>query len=398
MKNILFLFLLFTSNFHNAFAVGLKSYYHKTVSFNLENGIVFSNNNKKSQVVILNQLKYLFGTLNEINAGVDFPKLKVNLNKVEDADGVFEISYSVSGKLVLPKKYHDEYLELLLPKFGDEKGLTEFLNKYKGTCSRKTYNSLETFWNYYRPHNSPCPLKNASDREDTVLLKLKVLDNSFDEEREVPYEKIFEDNKLEATIVVTKDNPQSMNDFGFEDFKSLCRKFILPPNEVQETKNECHFEVQTVFGLFVGHIFLTPNFNEGTSDFMKKITPYIKQSDYISYNGHSGMGINVNTWEQEFPLSENKYQLFYLNSCDTYGYFSGHLFERVHKFNEANLSDTAVDVLLNANPNYFGTFADTNIVLLKQLQQRAGLDAILQSLPEYQAPVIFFDDSLESIR
>lgn len=385
---------MFTPNFHNAFAVSLKSYYHKTVSFNLENGVVFSKNNEKSQAVILNQLKYLFGTLNEINAGVDFPKLKVELKKVEDFDGIFKISYSVSGKLVIPVKYYDEYLELLLPKFGDEKGLTAFLNKYKENCSRKTYNSLETFWNYYRPHNSLCPLKNASDREDTVLLKLKILDNSFAVEREVPYEKIFEDNKLEATIVVTKDNPQSMNDFGFEDFKSLCRKFILPPNEVQETENECHFEARTAFGLFVGHIFLTPNFNEGTDDFMKKITPYIKQSDYISYNGHSGMGINVNTWEQNFPLSENNYKLFYLNSCDTYGYFSGHLFERIHQFNESNVSETVIDVLLNANPNYFGTFADSNMLILQQLQKRASFNDILRGLPEYQAPVLVFENIL----
>lgn len=334
--------------------IQFSSPYVQKIHFKVDDGVVYSSNTQD----VYAQLKYLFGILNEVDAGVDFPHLKIEILSVVGN----EIRYKVSGDIAWSKSRPlPRSLVFLLPKYADEPGLTVFLNKYQKTCARKA-SVLASFWNYYRPHKEGCVI----DDEDVVQVSAELNSAPSTNETLVPdYTSIFADGKLEMTVIMTKDKPLDVNDVSIYDLSQLCGNLV----EV-----ECHRQMNERTLL---HVYLLNNFDDGPQAFLSKLEKILSISDVISYNGHSGMGANIESWMKYYPVKDKeKYQIFFFNSCDTYGYFR-------NEFLTENRQ-----VILNATPNYFGTFAYSNLSLMKGLVQQHSFYEILQSLPAIQGPLL----------
>lgn len=388
-KFLFITFLLLWGNLHAT--VKFISPNVKDVSFSVEAGKVFTTKTLFPKTIVQNQLKYLFGVLNEIDSGIDFPNLTIEILATRNNGGFLEIDYTAKGSFAWngPREIPSS-LRLILPKRGDDEGLTDFLNKYQKNCAKKT-SLVTSFWNYYRPNHEGCPLK-ASIPEDVVLLSavLKEID-SGDDKREPNYRQIFDDNILEITAIMTKENLDNPEDISIWDFNTLCDYFSKDAFLFNKANNECHSEGKRDGQIVKAHVFLIENFNDKPDIFFQKIRQYVLNSDLVTYNGHSGLGLNIESWMKFYPISKEKYQIVFLNSCDTYGYFRDEFFNRIKSLNQVQSSGEHIDVILNATPNYFGTFSDSNVNLVKKLLKSSGYSELLKSLPVEQHSLLLYE-------
>lgn len=356
MNRFLYFLLLFS---FNVFAeVNFISPSVQEIKFTIDEGIVFTNGNENPRSAIIEQLKYMFGILNEVDAGIDFPQLKIDFVSAEKG----EIHYKVNGTIAWSKaRALPRSFVFLLPKGN----LTEFLNKYQKNCARKP-SVLASFWNYYHPHNPGCVIEDG----DVVKIVARFNPEISGEENLLPnYFEIFKDNTLEMTVIMTKDHPLEVNDVSVTELQTLC------PNL---SGRECHRESFQGGVRVVLHVFLLDNFDDKPQDFLTRIQSYLVNSDVVTYNGHSGMGANIESWMKYYPVKDKeKYQIIFLNSCDTFGYFKNEF------LNEGNRQ-----VILNATPNYFGTFANSNRNIINKILENADFNEILLSLPIEQHPLV----------
>lgn len=386
-----FLFVFFCISGELYAKVGFSSPFAKKVSFTIKVGkVFFKNSSSLPETIISNQLKYLFGILNEIDSGIDFPNLKIQVKDLEVLNDMPEISYQVKGEIAWDSKREiPRTFNFLLPKRGDEAGLTEFLNKYQKNCAKKP-SSLATFWNYFRLHHEGCNLNGSSS--DVVELSAHLSEKLIARERYEPnYRQIYDDNVLEITSILTKDNPLDVYDVSISDFKNLCLYFAKDSTFINQTANECHIEGFKNGQKVKANIFLIDNFNDKPEEFLQKRSPFFSKSDLVTFNGHSGMGVNIDSWIKYYPIPKGKYQVIFLNSCDTYGYFRNEFFNRYKILNQSRSSSEYVDVILNATPNFFGTFANTNRYLVDLLLKNESFDELLKGLPFEEHSVLLYE-------
>lgn len=360
MNFLLLLVILFSS--HLSAETLFISPFVQRIQFEVKDGMSYFSAPELPEKIVQEQIKYMFGALNEVDSGIDFPQLKIDITSIEGS----EIHYRVRGEIAWSKKRPiPRSFTFSLPKFGDTAGLTSFLNKYQKNCSRKPSN-IASFWNYYRPNKSGCVIDEAD------VVKLNAEFNSiptFSESFSPDYSDIFKDNKLEMTVIMTKDRPLDVNDVSFYDLSQLCGNLV---------EQVCHREMFQHGVRVLLHAYLVNNFDDGPQEFLTKIESILSTSDVISYNGHSGMGINIESWMKYYPVKDkSKYQIFFFNSCDTYGYFRN---EFLHGGNR--------QVILNATPNYFGTFANSNLSLISKFTKSADYNEILLTLPQEQHPLL----------
>lgn len=383
--------ILFFVPFMTYAQVNLSSPTVREISFHIEKGIVNSGQADEPEKIIKNQLQYLFGVLNEMDSGIDFPNIIIKVLEINHNNQNYEISYEASGTIAWDrKKETPKTIKFLLPKRGDTEGLTEFLNKYQKNCAKKPA-SLASFWNYYRPNYTNCPLKGTLP-DDLVLLTALLSPRELDDEKREPnYRMIFDDNILEVTAVLTKDNPANEQDASILDFQKLCTFIFKDATTINQLSNECHSEGRKNGQIIKAHIFLINNFNDNPENFLLKISPFILTSDLVTYNGHSGMGTNINSWVKLYSVPQNKYQIVFINSCDTFGYFTNDFFGRYSDINQSENSSDFLDVILNATPNYFGSFANSNQSILMGLLNGNNFKDILSKLPNEQKALLLHE-------
>lgn len=384
MKNKIFLVFLFIQWGTLQAKVNFSSPVVKKVAFSIGAGTVLTKSPNPHKNSVQNQLKYLFGALNEIDSGVDFPSLTIEIESIKSNNGYSEIHFNAKGSIAWDSKRQiPKTLNIVLPKRGDEEGLTAFVNKYQEKCARKP-SSLATFWNYYRPNKANCPLKDNFS-QDTILLSVHLEESPISHTRREPnYRQIFDDNTLEISAIITKDDIANSQDISIWEFNNLCQLFSTNALTFYQIINECHSESHRNGLTIKVHVFLVDNFNDRPDLFLQKISPYLLSSDVVSFNGHSGMGVNIESWLKLYPVPKDKYQIIFLNSCDTYGYFRNEFFDQFKAINQAESSSEYLDVILNATPNYFGTFADSNSSIILGLSIGLNFNEILSKLPTSQ--------------
>lgn len=371
--------------------VEFSSPFVNKTSFSIKEGKVYSKSVSSPLSLVQNQLKYMFGILNELDSGIDFPNLKVVIINQKNINGLIETNYKASGIIAWDSKNEIPHIfKMLLPKRGDDEGLIDFLNKYQKNCAKKPA-SLGSFWNYYRPHHEGCPLKDAVT-DDVIELSARLKDKvNHEDKREPNYRQIFEDNILEITSIITKDNPVDLQDISISDFRNLCGFFAKYAISITQSSNECHTESLINGQVVKAHLFLIDNFGTQPDLFLQKLSPHLLASDVVTYNGHSGMGINIESWLKFYPIKKDKYQIIFLNSCDTFGYFRNDIFDKIKNINKTSSSSDYVDVILNATPNFFGTFTNTNKFIINSLLSNSNFTELLRSLPTEQHSLLVFE-------
>jgi hypothetical protein len=105
------------------------------------------------------------------------------------------------------------------------------------------------------------------------------------------------------------------------------------------------------------------------ADFDARFGAATEKADLVVYSGHSGLGANINAFARKAHVVKGKYQLAYLNGCQTFAYLGTALRDKKIEANGA-ADDPAgtkyLDVVANALPAY-GDDGATTMTLYKAL-------------------------------
>ena len=106
------------------------------------------------------------------------------------------------------------------------------------------------------------------------------------------------------------------------------------------------------------------------------------------YNGHAGMGDNVEALARLAEFTRGHYQIFFVNGCDTFTYANESLFEAHSRANPGSEPSKYMDILSNSMSNYFGWMANESFILIDALTERKNTyREILERFDPRQRPI-----------
>ncbi len=130
-------------------------------------------------------------------------------------------------------------------------------------------------------------------------------------------------------------------------------------------------------------LFLIDGIQTVDAAFKVKYNRRTERSDFISYNGHSGLGANIQALARLGHFLRGKYQIFMVNGCDTFAYIDDALRDAHQAANPTEGPDRYLDIIINAMPSFFDENSRSNMTVLEGLVNKrktyrqilAGFDA-----------------------
>jgi hypothetical protein len=91
-------------------------------------------------------------------------------------------------------------------------------------------------------------------------------------------------------------------------------------------------------------------------------------ADLVLYAGHAGLGANMHALTQKARFFPQKYQLFFIDGCDTFAYEDDSLTVARAPLNPDDPSGSKyLDVMMNAMPAYFSSMPDASVAVIQAL-------------------------------
>jgi hypothetical protein len=357
---------------------------------------------------IQDQLLYTIGHLNHDNSVGRLDALELsNIVKTEREGGKIEIKYHAKlpvawgSKTNLPTSY-----EFKLPKDVSYAGQQAFTEAHKHTCVDWGAHDVDTgsMWYYYRPQQAGCGVKD----EELVITTATATRSTLNTTGKYPeYHEIWKDDRLEVISIFGKyektGGPLDAGVRAFRAFVQNMRRELgryplvtrppnLPANPGPNTK-DVTFEATLpdgkqvkVTALLVDAITSTwPGFDE----LYESLTP---TADLIAYNGHAGLGQNVRALARKGKWEPKKYQLFFMNGCDTFAYVDGALAETRAKLNPDDPTGTKyMEFITNAMPSYFHSMANASTAMVMGLlsfEQPKTYDKIFEGIDRAEVVLV----------
>lgn len=346
-------------------------------------GEVTTNDGASAESAINDQMLFTIGQLNGDTGVGRLDKLKLtNIKTTEVKNGV-RVTYhavlpvSISKKTKLGKTY-----ELILPKQIDWDAQDAFFNKYGDTdCTDYAAHDNETgiYWYYYRPKQSGCDLS-ASDIVRTKATVRLSAENSVDTYPE--YDKIWSDNTLTVVSIFGKveDGTTTESDRGIwshSQFVATMKKEL--PNAKTTPANlparvgvkypDVTIESTLPDGRKVKLVsLLVDNVREGGPEFEDRYNDLSTDADVIAYNGHAGLGENVRKLATLGKFKKGKYQIVYMNGCDTFAYVDGSMAKARAKLNSDDAAGTKyLEFITNSMPPQWDALPNNTMGLTRAL-------------------------------
>ena len=363
---------------------------------------------------ISEQMLYTMGQFNQFDGVADLNRTEVSLTNVvpsETRPGWFDVTYkaslfvSWSKSTSIPKK-----LELVMPLDNSSEGISGFMATYAQACRDDFSHPPEAgnFWYYYRPLAQGCALADPGHVFDSKLVAK--FDMTFSPSKEQTngkspeYGKVWEDNALVVTAIFGKNEPeadpkQDAGTYAFNElYSDLVGAFGLPVSSVPEGLGRSSpgpklDRVEIVFNtpngkLDVGLMLVDGirTMNQPQTDFYNRRS---SNSDFVSYNGHSGLGANIRALAKLGAFVPNQYQLFFVNGCDTFAYVDNSLRDAHQSLNPNFGPNKYFDLITNSMPSYFSSNADGNFTIIKGLLgKKATYREILANIDFAQKAVV----------
>lgn len=329
------------------------------------------------RAAIVEQLAYVQGALTtdaKGNGQVGLVDVR-RATSTPAAGGKKRIAYEASLPVIWPKNSPTPAAyTLVLP--ADTTSLQAFNRKYDGTCGTNEY-GVETFWHDFNPKAAGCTFADG----DVVRAEVKVQRSAKETKNKYPeYDRILADDRIDVVGVLGIISSDTPNDEGAREMETVTQKTlgtltdgtrkdggrtrtVIKSTEV-EGKVTVGGRARTVH--FTG--ILVNELASAGSDFDAIYGPASKQADLVVYSGHSGLGSNINSLAARTEVAAGKYQIFYLNGCQTFGYLGRGLHDKKTAANGAGDRDGTkfLDVVANALPAY-GDDGATGLLLYKAI-------------------------------
>ena len=326
-------------------------------------GEVIANADDSPRRAIAAQLQYVQGlltTANRANAQAGMPTLT---NVQERASGATKtITYEASLAVIWPKgSAVPESYAVVLPK--DITALDDFNAKYDGKCGRNEYGT-DTFWHDFNPAASGCTVDDADAMRAAASVRRhpQATDGKYPE-----YDQIWADDTLDVVAVfgiIASNTPQ--------DEGARTREMLLDA-ATASLRNAVRTDAPRMNGVIAdstvrGTIevdgaerkvnvtgILVQEASGAGSAFDARYAEVTAGADLIVYEGHSGLGKNINALAKNTGATRSKYQLMYLYGCQSLAYLEPTMHEKRTELNGANADPDGtkfLDVIATALPAY----------------------------------------------
>lgn len=269
------------------------------------------------------------------------------------------VTYSFEGKVVFQKTLFGSSLAtkkvpIVLPLNPNE--IYALGMNSSGTlnlCTDEHYNSEGDFWYFWDVGMENCPL--AENTSDVLRIsgRLKPLKNTTLTYPE--YDLLYGDNgngdlteisfflgyideirhvnrpmRRDDAFATLKFLEKDLKERGFEKSESRDAFRVYANGSIQNGANFWRVYEKTVRALgretTVRVNILLADTELGTNDttFHSYLVPALESSDIVIYDGHSGLGGNLDLANlPAVSFDPSKYQIFFFNGCSSYPYFNG---------------------------------------------------------------------------
>lgn len=330
--------------------------------------------------LIKDQLFYSVGVFNAHESVGRLDRVVIsNVKRVSNgADGWMKVTYH--AKLPVSWGHASDVpseLPIALPRKIGPKSLIAFTTKYAATCGEGAGHDVSSanFWYYWRPESESCVLA----PEDSVRATATATISTSNTSGKYPeYDQVWKDDALRVVAVFSKyeDYATSPSDAGIATFNAfvsgvkngLGKDMTTTPAAPTATTTDITFD-----GTFEGRkvsitAILVDSPKIATAAFDTRYAALTKNADVISYNGHAGLGANVNALAGKGTVVKGQYTISFMNGCDTYAYLDDKLAKRFAAVNPGDTNGTKhLDSLTNSMPAYFSSMPTAALALLDAL-------------------------------
>jgi len=338
---------------------------------------------------IEDQLLYTIGHLNGDNSVGRLDDVKLTNIQKSTAAGKTTIKYHAKlpvawgSKTNLPTTY-----SFSLPRDISSAGQQAFTDKHKETCVDWAAHEVDTgsMWYYYRPSKAGCDIVDAEVVKSAVTITRSTKNTTS---KYPEYHKVWEDNRLEAVAIFGKfEETGGAGDAGVSGFNTFVRTMkqtlgqlgavTSTPANVADSPAPATMDVTLEVTLADGKkvkitALIVNSITNVWDGFQARYESLTTTADVIAYNGHAGLGQNVRALARMGRWSPAKYQIFFMNGCDTFAYVDGSLAQTRAGINPDDPTGTKyMEFVTNAMPSYFTSMPLASTALLKGLLNTAA--------------------------
>jgi MYXO-CTERM domain-containing protein len=338
---------------------------------------------RNAPTLIRRQLNYTVGQLNGSRGVGRLDRLQLsNITTETDADRNVHVRYhaflpvSWGSKTNLPTAY-----SFVVPRSVDSAFVDTFLERYSTTCVGNDAHDVGTgsFWYYYRPSTKGCALA----EEDIVRLAAAITRSDENTTGRYPeYHRIWEDRELSVVSVFGKyeEGATAATDAGISAYNAFARRMrstfpqgvtepAMLPSSVGVGEPDIEWRIALPNGLTLRvNTLLVDNIRTAGRDFTDRYNALSTEADVIAYNGHAGLGDNVAALSRKGSFRAGKYQIIFINGCDTFAYFDETLAETRARLNRDDPTGTKyMEIITNSMPSQFSSNATADMALINGL-------------------------------
>ncbi len=371
-------------------------------------GQLFTDFSFSASQQIKNQLLFTMGQLNGSRSVARLDLVALSNIQATQVGGQTRISYHAKVPVAWGKKASvPASYGLILPSDMSGSGQDAFFNKYKATCVDSGTDHMEAgnFWYFYRPAASGCHLVDAEVVKSTATVSLSALNTTG---KYPEYHEVWKDGVLNVVAVFGKydDAGVDSSDAGIAAYNSFVRaiktelspfNLVTIPATIPSSPGVATPDVTLDATLADGrkvHVtaLLTNQIRTAPPSFDARYSQVTPNADYLSYNGHSGLGANIRALTQKGRWQTGQYTLAFINGCDTYSYVDSSLALARAQLNPGDPTGSKhLDIATNAMPSFFASNANNNIVFIRSLMNIAAprsYEQIFTSIDRSQVIVV----------
>jgi hypothetical protein len=333
---------------------------------------------------IEDQLLYTVGQLNGVTAVGRIDKALISNIVKTQVGGKTQITYTATLPILWAKRNGmPNEVELILPLDISYAGQSAFATKYATTCVDWSAHDVDagSMFYYFRPKASRCNIADA----DVHKVASSVSPSAAQTTGKFPeYHKIWEDDTLNVVAIFGKyeDSATTASDAGIAAYNKFIstmktelgnRQLTTVPATIPSSPGvgtpDIEFNATLPDGKKIKVVaMLTDNVRTGLSQsaFRQRYESLSTRADFITYNGHAGLGANIRALAQAGKWVAGQYVVVFMNGCDTMAYIDSSLSD-AHK--AINPDDTTgykyVDIVNNAMPSYFADMSEASTAMIR---------------------------------
>ena len=373
-------------------------------------GEVIAGAEVKARSAILSQLAYTQGILTTAERGNGHVGQVTLTDVVESAAGTGKkkITYTAQLPVAWPKDGNTVPAAYDLPVPKDVTALAAFNAKYDGKCGRNEYGQGD-FWHDWNPKAEGCTIEDADVTRARATVKAFAGETTgkFPE-----YDQIWKDGELDVVAIfgLIDGGGDSESDAGVGEYNRFIagtQGMLTGAKAKKNGKTASVLRDTTLTGtVMVGgqkravkvDVLLVSEMQSVGSDFDTRYDPLSEKADLIMYDGHAGLGKNVNALARKGKVTAGKYQLVLLNGCQTFAYIDTTLNDRRIEANGASADPVGtrfMDVMGNALPGYANNLASMSLTLVGaavKADQPRSFNQLMESMPQEHLVVVFGEE------